>query len=72
MAWKPAPLGMKIHLVESEEGRRRGFAAGWSKLSTGGEIVRAPGDHAGFILEHGNLVAAALRRWLGESEAAAR
>ncbi len=64
MAWKPAPLGMKVHLVESEEGRRRGFAAGWSRLSTGGEIVRVPGDHAGFILEHGNLVAAALRRWL--------
>ena len=72
MTWQPAPLGMKIHLVESEEGRRRGFAAGWSRLSTGGEIVRAPGDHAGFILEHGHLVAAALRRWLGESETTAR
>ena len=35
MTWKPAPLAMKIHLVESEEGRRRGFAAGWSRLSTG-------------------------------------
>ena len=72
MTWQPAPLGMKIHLVESEEGRRRGFAAGWSRLSTGGEIVRVPGDHAGFILEHGHLVAAALRRWLGESETTAR
>ncbi len=72
MAWTPAPLRMTIHLVESEEGRRRGFAAGWSRLSTGGEIVRAPGDHAGFILEHGHLVAAALRRWLGESGTADR
>ena len=72
MAWRPSPLGMRIHLVESEEGGRRGFAAGWSKLSTGGEIVRVPGDHAGFILEHGNLVAAALRRWLGEGGAAGR
>lgn len=72
MAWRPAPLGTKIHLVESEEGRRRGFAAGWSRLSTGGEVVRVPGDHAGFILEHGNLVAAALRRWLEEGGAAGR
>ena len=72
MSWKPAPLGLTIHLVESEEGRRRGFAAGWSALSTGGEIVRTPGDHAGFILEHGNLVAAALRRWVGETGPAAR
>ena len=53
LAWHPAPLPMKIHVVESEDGRRRGFGAAWSRLSTGGEIVRVPGDHAGFILDHG-------------------
>lgn len=67
LAWRPPAIGLKVDLVESEEGRRRGFAAAWSKLSTGGEIVRVPGDHAGFILEHGNLVAAALRRWLSSA-----
>jgi amino acid adenylation domain-containing protein len=64
LAWHPAPIAGKIHLVESEGGRRRGFGEAWSKLSTGGQIVRVPGNHAGFILEHGSLVAAALRRWL--------
>jgi thioesterase domain-containing protein/acyl carrier protein len=64
LAWRPAAFAGKVHLVESEEGKRRGFGAAWSRLSTGGEIVRVPGDHAGFVLEHGNLVAAALRRWL--------
>ncbi len=64
LAWRPPAIGMPVHLVESDEGRRRGFAAAWSRLSTGGEIVRVPGDHAGFILEQGHLVAAALRRWV--------
>jgi thioesterase domain-containing protein len=54
-------------MVESEEGRRRGFGAAWSRLSTGVEIVSVPGDHASFILEHGDLVAATLRRWLNSA-----
>ena len=64
LAWRPAPIEGKIHLVESEETRRRGFGEAWGRLAAGSEIVRVPGDHAGFILDQGELVASALRRWL--------
>ena len=64
LAWRPVPFDGRILLVESEEGERRGFSAAWSRLTAETEIVRIPGDHASFIVEHGNVVAAALRRGL--------
>jgi amino acid adenylation domain-containing protein len=64
LGWRPASFGGKVCIVESEEGRRRGAGAAWSRLAAESEVVRVPGDHDGFILEHGELVAAALRRWL--------
>jgi hypothetical protein len=64
-AWEPAPFDGRLLLIESEEGERRGFSADWSRLARGGcEIVRVPGTHADFFLEHGAEAAAALRRAL--------
>jgi len=64
-AWEPAPFEGRLLLIESEEGERRGFSAAWGRLARGGcEVVRVPGAHADFILEHGARVAAALRRAL--------
>lgn len=64
LASKPAPFEGRICVVESEEGRRRGSGAAWSRLASEAEIVHVPGEHASFILDHGTLVAAALGRWL--------
>ena len=50
-------------LVESEDGAARRRRA-WSRLAAGVEIVRVPGGHAGFIVDHGAAVGAALRRAL--------
>ena len=64
LGWRPGPYGGKLCVVESEEGRRRGAGAAWSRLAAESEVVRVPGDHESFILENGELVAAALGRWL--------
>jgi amino acid adenylation domain-containing protein len=64
LGWRPASFDGRLCVVESEEGRRRGYGEAWSRLAAGSEIVRVPGDHASFILEHGKLVASALERWL--------
>src|SRR5262249_42636938 len=31
-AWEPTPFDGRLLLIESEEGRRRGFSAAWSRL----------------------------------------
>jgi amino acid adenylation domain-containing protein len=64
LAWQPAPFEGRICVVESEELRRRGSGAAWSRLASEAEVVHVPGDHASFILDHGKLVASALGRWL--------
>ena len=64
LGWRPGPFDGKLCVVESEEGRRRGAGAAWGRLAAESEVVRVPGDHESFILEHGQLVAAALGRWL--------
>ncbi len=64
-AWDPAPFDGRVLLIESAEGERRGFSAAWSRLARGEcEILRVPGSHADFVLQHGPEVAAALRRAL--------
>ena len=64
-AWDPGPFDGRLLVIESEEGERRGFSAAWKRLARGGcEIVRVPGSHADFFLEHGVEAAAALRRAL--------
>jgi thioesterase domain-containing protein len=67
LSWPPARFDGRLLLVESEEGGRRGFSAAWRRLAADSEIVRVPGDHASFILEHGSVVGAALRRALEAS-----
>ena len=69
LGWRPAPFDGKLCIVESEEGRRRGAGAAWCRLAAESEIVRVPGDHETFILEHGQLVAAALEGWLHAASA---
>lgn len=67
-AWTPSSFDGRLLVIESEEGARRGFSASWSRLAAGGlELVRVPGTHADFILEHGAAVGSALRRALEAS-----
>jgi thioesterase domain-containing protein len=56
-----------LRLIETEEGARRGFGRAWSAAARGVEIVRVAGAHTRLILDHGEEVAAALRRWLAEA-----
>jgi amino acid adenylation domain-containing protein len=68
-AWDPAPYDGRLVVIESAEGERRGFSAAWSRLARSGcEIVRVPGSHADFFLDHGAEAAAALRRALEAAE----
>jgi thioesterase domain-containing protein len=67
MAWSPAPFDGRVLLIESEETARRGDGEAWSRLAAGVEIVRVPGGHAGYIVDHGAAVGAALRRALEAS-----
>ena len=64
-AWDPAPFNGRLLLIESAEGERRGILGGLEPSGRGRcEIVRVPGSHADFVLQHGPEVAAALRRAL--------
>jgi hypothetical protein len=70
MAWTPERYAGAMRLVETDEGARRGFGAAWRSICAASELVRVPGGHTGLILDHGEEVAAALRRWLAGPRAA--
>ena len=57
-----------MFLFQSEEGRREGLAAAWSRVLPSLEVATGPGDHASYILENVDRVADALRAWLKDSE----
>jgi len=64
MAWTPLRYAGAVRLIESEDGGRRGFARAWGEVAPDAEVVRVAGAHTGLILDHGDEVAALLRRWL--------
>jgi amino acid adenylation domain-containing protein len=64
LTWSPRPFDGPVLVVESEESARRGHAERWTRLASGGEVLRVPGDHAGFIVDHAPAVGNALRRAL--------
>jgi pimeloyl-ACP methyl ester carboxylesterase len=64
MAWTPARLEGPLRVVETEDFARRGFGRAWAEVAAQADVVRVPGAHAGLILDHGEEVAAAMRRWL--------
>src|SRR5262249_34012668 len=65
----PVSQESRVFFFQSEEGRREGIAAAWSRVLPGIEVVTGPGDHASYILENVDRVADALRGWLKEGEA---
>jgi amino acid adenylation domain-containing protein len=64
LAWSPRRFDGRILVIESEEGARRGHAERWKRLASGAEILRVPGDHTSFIVDHAEAVGEALRRVL--------
>jgi amino acid adenylation domain-containing protein len=64
LAWSPRAFDGPVLVVESEEVARRGHAGRWKRLASGGEVLRVPGDHAGFIVDHAQAVGEALRHAL--------
>jgi len=67
LTFSPAPFDGRLLVVESEEAARRGDGEAWSRLADRAEIVRVPGGHIGYIVDHGAEVGAALRRALEEA-----
>ena len=69
MAWTPPRLdaNVRVRIVETEDGSRRGFGRAWAGVAQDVEVVRLTGGHTRLILDHGDDVAAALRRWLGDA-----
>jgi len=67
MAWTPRRIdaSVPVRIVETEDGSRRGFGRAWGGVASDFEVVRLEGGHTRLILDHGDEVAAALRRWLG-------
>ena len=67
MAWTPRRIdaSVPVRIVETEDGSRRGFGRAWGGVASDVEVVRLEGGHTRLILDHGDEVAAALRRWLG-------
>ena len=64
LAWRPLPYDGRVLIVESAESERLGHGAAWQRAAPSSEIVRVPGEHARFILDHGAFVGEALRRAL--------
>jgi amino acid adenylation domain-containing protein len=64
LAWSPQKFDGRILVVESEQGARRGDADRWKRLASDAEILRVPGDHTSFIVDHAEAVGGALRRAL--------
>jgi len=69
LAWSPRAFDGAVLVVESEQSTRRGDAERWKRLASGGEVVRVPGDHASFIVDHAPAVGDALRRALERRDA---
>ena len=68
LAARPGRQDGRVFLFQSEEGRREGLAAAWSRVLPNLEVATGPGDHASYILENVDCVADALRAWLKDSE----
>jgi len=66
LAWRPATFDGTLHVLESEASRRRGDGAAWRRLASAGREAAVPGDHEGFLLEHGDAVGRVLEGWLEE------
>ncbi len=64
MSSRPKPFDGTVHRIETDEAYRRGFGDGWTRVAAPGTVVRIPGGHTGMLVEHGDLIAAALSRWL--------
>ena len=71
-AGRPRRLDGRLHLIECEEWRERGYGDAWARLFPDNRRLTVPGGHEGILLEHGEEIGVTLSRWLEESSAGAR
>ena len=63
-AWRPRRFDGPARILECARWSERGHGAAWARLAADSRRRTVDGDHAGFLLEHGDEVGAILSGWI--------